>query len=1035
MNSNFLNFLILRLQYFLNACVLSVSMLKFSFLSFCITASVALFAQDQLSISRTDELYRKGLELIQHGNYGAARKVLDDFLDLAGTHDLRRPEAEYQRACCALKLSHADGEKLMEDFMERFPAHPRAAMGVLELGHYFFQEKNYSKAVHYYARVPLGALTRDQQNEARFKWGYSLFAQKKLNEALTQFDYVKIQNSEYAAAASYYAGFIAYSEKHYTEALTDLKRAEAQSSYAQVVPVLIAGCYYHLKRFDELLNYYETLQPRASSITSFSDIALYAADARYFKRNYSAALEAYETFIKNNSGKAPAAALFRAGHAGFVLGQDNKAFTWLKAAASAEDTVSYYASYYLGILYVRQGNKSLARNAFEYARRHPTDSRLAEESTFYLAKVIYESGQADEAIQEFEQFITRYPQSAYQQEARDLLAQAYVNGNNYNKAIDFIETLPSRNQAVREAYQKATYLKGAELFNKDDYTGAVVFFEKSLADTPRQDYAAQAALWCAEALSLLGKFEEARSKYQQVLRMEKSAPQEVVQRTYYGLGYVLYNAKEYDQALAQFRNFLAKANRGTAMYNDAVIRLADCLYATKSYSEALTYYNRARQLAVAEDDYILFQMAVINGILRNYAEARKQFGLLLVQYPRSTYREEALYQQAQFEIEQGNYAIAAEVLSRLIREGEGSRFVPYAYMRRATSYYNLKQYDRAAADYTTIFQQFPTHPVARQVLPLFQETLNMAGRGQEFDQYLALYKQANPGDSNLEVIEFERGKNAYFSGRYEQAVRALQDFITAYPESTRKTEARFYLAEAFFRQQQYSSALPLYEEVLNMPSFDQQARAAQRVAEIHFREGRYHQAVMAYRKLERYAATRREQYTAWSGLMESFYLLAQYDSVTAYARQIIERGNIHAGAVNKAALYLGKAAMARGDFDTAKDEFLTALNTARDEYGAEAKYRLAEIFFQTKQHRQCYETLVSLNSDFAAYEEWVGRSYLLLADNFVAMNDLFNAKATLQSLVDRFPLAHIRDEAKRKLDELQRKEKEKQQIPDSTNNR
>jgi TolA-binding protein len=130
--------------------------------------------------------------------------------------------------------------------------------------------------------------------------------------------------------------------------------------------------------------------------------------------------------------------------------------------------------------------------------------------------------------------------------------------------------------------------------------------------------------------------------------------------------------------------------------------------------------------------------------------------------------------------------------------------------------------------------------------------------------------------------------------------------------------------------------------------------------------------------------------------------------------------------------------MARGDFDTAKDEFLTALNTARDEYGAEAKYRLAEIFYQTRQYRQCYETLISLNTDFAAYEEWVGRSYLLLADNFVAMNDRFNAKATLQSLVDRFPLMHIREEAKRKLAELQeaeRIEKNKQQASDSTDNR
>lgn len=1025
-----------HLQYFFLTRVVTVTMSR---LLICtLLFPFILQAQDQLSRGRADELYRKGLELIQHKNYGAARRVLENFLEVTEANDIRRTEASYQRAYCALQLAHADAEKLMEDFMEQHPAHPRAAQGYFELANFFYQEKNYSKAAAYYAKTAFDALARDQQNEARFKWGYSLFSQKKLSEAQKQFSYVKIQNSSYAAAASYYAGFISYSEGKYDEALPDLKRAEAQPSYANVVPLLIAGCYYHLKRYDDLLAYYQSLQPRAASITSFADLSLFAADALYFKRNYREAIAAYETYLKSNAGKAPAASLFRAGHASYVLGLHDQAFSWLKAAASVSDTVSYYASYYLGILYVRQGNKALARNAFDYARKHPDDKQLIEESTFYLAKVTYESGQADDAIREFEQFISRFPQSRYGQEAKELLAQAYVNGNNYNKAIEYIESLPSRNSAVREAYQKATFLKGAELFNKEDYTGAVSFFEKSLADPILPDYTAQAAFWSAEALSMLRRTAEAQARYQLVLRVEKSAPADILPRTYYGLGYVFFNSKQYDQALPMFRNYVAKASRGTPMYTDGLIRLADCLYATKSYSDAVAHYNRARQMGSPEDDYILFQLGVINGILRNYGESRTQFNLLLTQYPKSTYREEALYQRAQFDIEQGNYQAAVEGLSQLIREGSGSRFLPYAYLRRAASYYNLKQYDKTASDYVAIIQQFPAHPAAQQALPLLQEALNLTGRGQEFDQYLSAYKQANPGDKNLEVIEFERAKGLHFDGQHAQAITVLQSFIASYPESPRATEARYYLAESYFRQQQYRQALPYYEELQNNPSFTQAVRAAQRVAEIHFREGRYEQAVKAFHRLERSAATKRDLYNAWSGLMESFYLLGQYDSVTVYAQHIIQRGNINAGAVNKASLFIGKAAMARGDFDTAKDEFLSTLNTARDEYGAEAKYRLAEIFYQTKQHRQCYETLISLNTDFAAYEEWVGRSYLLLADNFLAMNDRFNAKATLQSLVDKFPLAHIRDEARRKLNDLlqaEKIEKEKQLAADTTDNR
>jgi len=164
--------------------------------------------------------------------------------------------------------------------------------------------------------------------------------------------------------------------------------------------------------------------------------------------------------------------------------------------------------------------------------------------------------------------------------------------------------------------------------------------------------------------------------------------------------------------------------------------------------------------------------------------------------------------------------------------------------------------------------------------------------------------------------------------------------------------------------------------------------------------------------------------------MESFYLSTQYDSSDVYARIIIERGNINAGAQNKASLYLGKTALARGDFEGAKDEFLNTLNAARDEYGAEAKYLLAEIFYNQKEYKQCYETLTGLINDFATYDAWVGKAFLLLADNFIAQNDVFQARATLQSL-DKFPLQSVKDQAKARLKQLEQSELEKQKKVES----
>jgi TolA-binding protein len=160
--------------------------------------------------------------------------------------------------------------------------------------------------------------------------------------------------------------------------------------------------------------------------------------------------------------------------------------------------------------------------------------------------------------------------------------------------------------------------------------------------------------------------------------------------------------------------------------------------------------------------------------------------------------------------------------------------------------------------------------------------------------------------------------------------------------------------------------------------------------------------------------------------MESFYLLNSYDSADFYARGVLQQGNVNAGAQNKASLYLGKTAFARGDFETAKDELLNTVNAAQDEFGAEAKYLLARISFQNKEYKQTYETIISLTQDFSAYDEWVGKAFLLLADNFLAQDNTFHAKATLQSLIDEdFPLQYIKDEAKVKIAEIEKIELEK----------
>lgn len=978
------------------------------FLFVWVIAPLVCSAQTLQSQDENYRQYERGMELFALGNYGGAIQQFQDYARNPAVSATRLPEARYYAAMCAVRLYHAAGEKQLEQFLQDYPHHPQAALANYELGNFFYNEKQFEKAAANFARVDLLALNADQQLEVRFKWGYALFNLKKLKEAGQQFAFVKNQGGQYGPAASYYAGFISYQEGDYATALTDFKRAELNASYAQVVPHLIAAALYYNRQYDEVIAYANTVKDR-ENLTNESEIRLFTAEAYFKKKNFTEAFSAYRDYLHDH-GQADKALFYRAGVAADEAGKTKEAIDYLKNAALATDSLGTFASYRLGYLYLKTEQKPQALAAYETAAKQGAPV-LKSESQFQVAKLLYDLGRPDEAIAQLDQFLKQYPGNTRVTEVKEILSQAYVNANNYNKAIEYIESLPKRGPAIDQAYQKATYLKGTELYNQELYPEAITYFKKSLEFPVRKSLEAEANFWCGEAYSIGRKYAEAAPFYQNALASSTDA--ELTANSHYALGYAYYNQQAYPRATTHFTQVVDAGRIAQARKTDALLRLADCNYIAKNYSEALALYRKAIQQKSTDSDYASLQSGVIFGIQRKYAEALSELDKVLA--GPSRYRDDAWFNRGQINFEQGKYGAAVAEYSRLIDQPTPGRFEPYALMRRAAANYNLKEFGKAADDYIALIKKYPAHPASQDIVVQLQEALTLASRGSEFDEYLALFKQANPDAKGIESVEFEALKGVFFNQQYEKTVQSVKTFLVSYPESARATEARYYLAESYYRLKDNANAQAAFAEVASDPGFNLIHRVYARQGELALRAGTLRPAIASYQKLERIAANKKDLYTASAALMETYFQLGVFDSVAYYAQQIEERANVNAGALNKAALYRGKALMAQGKYEEAKDEFIQTINAAQDENGAEAKYLLGEIFYLSKEHKRCFETLIDFNAAYPAYTEWVGKSFLLLADNYLATKETFQAKATLQSLVDSFPLESIKAQARQKL--------------------
>lgn len=1004
-------------------------MKNFIFFVIAFFPATILIAQSTLTQNSADQYYATGVELLDKEKFGAARHAFENYLSLVGDDGLKAVEANYYIAYSALRLYHADGEKLVENFIHQHEGHPKALHAYYEMGSFYFREKNYNKAIKYLTKVDVTGLSKTQREEAQFKLAYAHFSRQEFEKALEQFNAIKTSENRYTYAASYYAGYIEYRQGDYDQALSDLKRAEKNDAYAAIVPYMIANVYYKQGNYDGMLQYAENAVKRPN-IQNKDEIYLLIAEAYYRKRNYAQAASNFEDYLTNKRGKPDAAILYRIGYAQYMSGNNIEAIENFKQVAAVGDTLGQFASYYLGELYIKEDNKMFAATAFDVAAKQNFSPEIKSQALFKLGKVNYDIGHYDQAIAVLSAFVKDYPKANDISEANELLSEAYLNSNDYSQALKHIESLPVKTDRVKRAYQKVAFYKGAEYFNDARFYNAVQMFEKSLEFPLDKEFVVMAHFWSGEAYNTGKKYDEAINEYSDVFRNTDENNIYFI-KSRYGIGYAYFNKKEYEKALPHFRTYVSKLQNASnkLFYKDALIRLADCYYTTKEYSRALQYYDEAIKEKNPETDYAYYQKGVIQGLQGSYANARTNLQVVVGQYPNSRFADDAIFELAQLEFEQGHYEAAIKGFASLVRSKPQSEFVPYALMREAIAHANLQQHEKALENYKALLDRFITHELAGSAISGMQQALTQLGRNEEFDRYLAQYKMANPDDESLSSIEFEAAKNLYFNQRYEKAVPSFQSYIKQYPNTASAYESKFFVAESYYRMDKISEAINYYEQVIEDNKIAQTSRAVQRVAELSLQAKDYDKAIRYFNDLANIARSKREQYNAWAGLMEAYFQTEKYDSVTYYGQLILDKGNVNANAESKANLFLGKAAYRQGNNQEAMDYFLTTLNTAKDENGAEAQWLVAEIQYKNGEYKNSIETLYDLNSNFSAYEFWLGKSFLLIADNYIALEETFQAKATLNSLVERSPLPEIVEKAKGKLAQLEEEQAKQPEEP------
>jgi len=983
-----------------------------------VTSVSNTFAQQTLIHRDPVQNYQLAHELFSKSLYGDAREQFETFKKECPSH-LLATNAEYYTGLCALYQSQPDAEFLISQFIAKHPEHSKTAEANLEMGSYYYNAKNYDKAIVFFDQVNWATLSKSEQLEGKFRIGYCYFSKKDFDKALGYFNDSKKEKNRYQYASTYYAAYIEFKKGLYDDALTDLDIAESNEEFKPLVPQLKTNVLYRKGNYDALIKYAKPFADNSDKVLGQYEITLLLAEAFFQKIQFNDAYTYFQKAEKIQSSAFAREIVYRYGFSSYKTKKHEDAIKQFKSIAGNKDTIGQASAYYLGLSCLESDQKESALVALLQANANDYLANIKEESSFLVGKISFDLQQYTQATHELKRFLDAYPKSQHEEEAAGLLSEAFLNSKDYVNAIDYLDKMKRRSVRVNTAYQRLTFYRGVDLYNQSSFTEALTYFDKSNENPFSKEILVQSHYWQAECYAIQKDYTQAIEHYSQVFKGTTSISDEYNYRARYGIGYAYYNTKEYEKAIPHFKAYVENwDDKGNSnYYKDALVRLADLYYVTKKYANAIVYYDKAQQAHYHEADYIIFQKGIVYNLSNQASKATENFQTIIQKYPSSLYYDHALFQQAQLYLEVSEYEKAIALYSKVITRNDPNGYIPYGLQKRALAFFNLKKYSEAKQDYLTILDRYPQHPVSEGALIGLQEILALEGAADQFDGYLAKYKEANPDKQGLKELEYSNALALYSNQRYEQASTNFNQFITKYPDHVQISDAQFFMAESYYRIKKYADAQSAYQKViLNKDKYYN--RALGRLAEIEAMLGNAQQAVVFYRQLNQFATGKKDQFVAWTGLMENYFKLSQWDSSEVYADKILSNGNPMIDAQNKALLHKVKINQSKGKNSEAIDFAVQLMNNNRDEYAAEANYVLAEIQFTQKEYQQSLESCYGLNENFASYATWLNKSYLLIVENFIGLNEMFQAKATLQSIIDHSKDAATVAKAKARLEQL-----------------
>ncbi|MDO9154086.1 MAG: tetratricopeptide repeat protein [Paludibacter sp.] len=969
---------------------------------------VSLFAfpvisQQTMIYTHPDYLFNQGKELFAQRKFAASYRNFEEFLKQTENIQAGQiQEAEFYLAANSFELRKDNAEARLKAFFYKHPYTPFYDKTNLMLGMLEYEKKKYSQALAYFNNIEPKRLGMRERTDYLFCKGYASLQTKNYVQALEIFKELKSMNTRYNLSATYYYAYSEYTLENYQAALPEFLKIENNQAYKNIVPYYIAQIFYAQKEYDKFNERADFLLKNNPDNKNNGEIYRILGEIAYQKKNYTSAIANFKKYeelipqvLRND--------MYLLGLSYYQTKNYKNAIQYLSKTVTERDELTENTYLHLGNAYLKINDKTNARLSYEASIRTNFNKSVREEALYNYALTTYETTSAfGESVSAFEQFLYEFPNSKYTNQAYDYLASALMTTKNYESAYQTILKIRTPNAKLLETKQYLLYQLGTEAFTQGNLNKAIEYFTMSLQNAPIGKYSAESLFWRSESYFRTNNNDKSISDLKTFFDNSNSKTSINRKIANYSMAYAYFSQKDYSSALTWFLKYIdLETSTGNTTYADALNRIGDCYFNARNFSKAETFYTRASSVSPNTGDYAIFQSAYAAGLQSNYTTKISRLETLISKYPNSEYVDDALYEigRSYIMLENDNKAISA--FQRLLDLQPNSNLTRKAAYEIGMIYFNDGKYEQAIAAYKQVIAKYPGSQEARTALESLESVYVEIN---DVASYVAYTKTLGVtiGNSTAvreDSISYVAAERQYINGNYSQAINGMLTYLKNYCSGGRYcTNAQYYLADSYYKTNDKVKALPAYQALLRIGGNQFIEEAAMRCAEITYDEKDYASALQYFKQLQTVAQTTENRNIGRLGVLRCSYFLNDHQTTINIANEIFADFRSSDVLKSEARYNRAKAYIALNQINMALSDLKTLAADTRTANGAEAKYMLANIYFDQGKLGDSEKEILDFAKKNTPYQYWLARSFVLLSDIYIKQGNDFQAKQYLLSL-------------------------------------